>query len=69
MKITLENWKEIEQDLRASGIQNAVHDENGYIKTITSKRGIIYEFSPDIIRQLIASGEMEVKLGQRIQDP
>ncbi len=69
MKITLENWKEVEQDLKASGIQNATYDRNDFIQTVTTKRGIVYEFSPDIIKQLIASGAMEVKLGRRIHDP
>lgn len=69
MKITLENWKEVEHDLKESGIQNVTYDENGYIQTVTTKRGMAYEFSPDIIKELVASGAMEVKLGRRIHNP
>ena len=65
MKITLENWKEVERDLRESGIQDATYDERGFIQTVMTKRGIRYEFSPNVIKQLVKSGAMEVKLGRR----
>jgi hypothetical protein len=66
MKVTLENWKEVERDLKASGIQDAIHDSDGYLRTIISKSGIRYELSPDVIKQLVDSGVVNVKLGRRI---
>ena len=66
MRITLESWKDAERDLREFGIRDAVYDENGFVQTITSNSGMNYELSPDIIKQLVASGTMEVKLGRRV---
>jgi hypothetical protein len=68
MKITRENWKDAERDLRESGIQDAIYDESGFVQTITTTRGLKYEFSPDIIRQLMESGEMQIRLGRSVEN-
>ena len=66
MKITVENWKDAERDLKESGIQEVVYDEKGFVQTIISKSGMRYELSPDIMKQLVKSGAVEVKLGRRV---
>ncbi len=66
MKVTTENWKDVWRDMKESGVVNATHDENGALQTVTTKKGSQYEFSPEVIKQLIESGAMEVKLGRKV---
>ena len=66
MKVTADNWKEVWSDMRESGVLNTTHAEDGSLQTVTTKKGNLYEFSPEVIKQLIESGAMEVKLGRRV---
>lgn len=66
IKVTNENWKDVEHDIMESGIANATSYENGGLHTITTKKGIRYEFSPEVIKQLIESRAMEVRVGRKV---
>ena len=66
MKVTTDNWKEVWRDMKESGVLNANHAEDGTLQTVTTKKGNLYEFSPEVIKQLIESGAMEVKLGRKV---
>ena len=66
MKVTAENWKEVWRDTKGSGVLNATHADDGTLQTVTTKKGNLYEFSPDVIKQLIESGAMEVTLGRKV---
>ena len=63
MKITAENWKDAEGDLKESGIQDVIYDKHGYVQTIISKSGMRYKLSHDVIKQFVESGVL--KLGRR----
>jgi hypothetical protein len=67
MKVTLENWKDAERDLKQTGIQDVVYDQNSNLQIITSKSGMRYELSSDIITQLVKSGLLAIKLGLRVR--
>ncbi len=68
MRVTAENWKEIEEHLRRVGIADAFYDADDWIETVTTKDGQQYEFTHEIIKELIAKGLMIVKRGVRV-DP
>ncbi len=63
MNITMENWSTIEQELRKSGIEEAIYDEKGYLKTIVSKDGTRYDLPIDLIAQVVDSGAVKFRLG------
>ena len=67
MRVTTENWKQVERDLKESGVKAVDYDEQGFVQTVTSGRGVSYELSPDIVKQLVESGVVAVELG-RMED-
>lgn len=67
MRVTADNWKEVWRDMKESGVLNASHAKDGTLQTVTTKNGNRYEFSPRVIKQLIASGAMQVKLGRKVE--
>jgi hypothetical protein len=67
MKVTTGNWKEVWRDMKESGILDTTYNENGGLQSATTNKGKRYEFSPDVIKQLIESWAMEVKLGRRVE--
>ena len=66
MRITVENWKDVEREIKQSGIQDATYDEKGFLMAILTKRGVSYEVSPDVLLQLVESGLLEVNIGRRV---
>jgi hypothetical protein len=69
MNITPDNWNDIEQEIRASGIQEAIYDKKGYLKTIVCKDGKRYEMPVEIVAQLVDSGAVKFRLGRKCQEP
>jgi hypothetical protein len=67
MKVTTENWKNVIRDMNESGVLNLLHYKNGGLKTVITKNGIRYEFSQKVIRQLIESSAMAVKIGRKVE--
>jgi hypothetical protein len=65
MRVTVENWKDAERHIKQSGIRDTVYDDNGFLQTLITQDGIIYEFSTDVLTGLVASGLIEVKLGRK----
>lgn len=68
MNITVENWDDLEREIKESGIQEAIYDEKGYLKTIVSKSGKRYDLPIDVIAQLVDSGAVKFKLGRKVPD-
>ena len=66
MRVTTDNWKEVWRDMKESGVLDATHAADGTLRTVTTKNGNQYEFSPQVIKQLMATGAMEVKLGRKV---
>ena len=65
MNITVENWKNIEREIKESGVQETIYDERGYLKTIISKNGTRYDLPVEVIAQLVDSGAVKFALGRR----
>ena len=65
MTITPENWKEIEREIKESGIEETIYDEKGYLKTIVAKNGKRYDLPIDTICQLVDSGAVKFQPGRR----
>ncbi|MGA9118530.1 MAG: hypothetical protein WB699_04125 [Bacteroidota bacterium] len=65
MNITVENWKDIEREIKESGVQETIYDERGYLKTIISKNGTRYDLPVEVIAQLVDSGAVKFTLGRR----
>lgn len=68
MKITVDNWKEVERAVRAGGVKDTIYDADGVITTIVLKSGDRYELTIDVLQQLSKLGLIDVKLG-RLVDP
>lgn len=66
MKVTAENWKEACKDMKKTGVLDATYGENGGLQTVTTNKGNRYEFSQEVIKRLIESGAMELRLGKKI---
>ena len=66
MKITVDNWKEVERAVREGGLQETVYDSDGLLTTIILKGGEQYELTLDVVQQLMELGLIDVKLGRRI---
>lgn len=65
MNITVENWKDIEREIKESGVQETIYDERGYLKTIISKNGTRYDLPVEVIAELVDSGAVKFTLGRR----
>ncbi len=65
MKVTTDNWKEMWRDMKEAGLLETIHDDNGRLQTVITKKGTRYEFSPEVIKVLIESGEIHVRLGRK----
>ena len=68
MKITVDNWMEVERAVREGGVQETVYDSDGLLTTIILKGGERYELTPEVLQQLMKLGLVDVKLGRRV-DP
>jgi hypothetical protein len=68
VKITVDNWKDVEQAIRELGVQDSIYDSDGIIQTIILKSGDRYKLTKDIFQQLLKSSLIDVKLGRRV-DP
>ena len=66
MRITVENWKDAQHDIKQSGIQDAIYDDKGILQTVITKKGVTYELSLDVLTKLHDSGLLEVKIGRKI---
>lgn len=66
MKVSIDIWKDVERDLKESGIVDADYDPDGFVRTITSKSGITYELNPEILTALVESGRVEAAIGKRL---
>lgn len=69
MKVTIESWKDVECDLRRTGVKDALYDEEGDISEIISRSGERYELSREVLKQLMESGMVEFKPGQKVGNP
>ncbi len=67
MKVTAENWKDVEQKIREVGIQESVYDSDGVLETTVLKNGERYEFTMELFRQLQSKGLITVKIGRRVE--
>ena len=65
MRITVDNWKDAERDIKQSGIHDAVYGDDGFLKTLITQDGVTYEFSIYVLARLIESGQIEMKLGRK----
>ena len=65
MTITPENWKDMEREIKASGIEETIYDEKGYLKTIVAKNGKRYDLPIDTICRLVDSGAVKFQPGRR----
>ena len=65
MRITVENWKDAEHDIKQSGIQDAIYDDKGILQTVITKKGVTYELSLDILKKLDDSRLVELKIGRK----
>ena len=65
----LENWMDAERNIRQSGIQDAMYDDKGFLRTVITNKGVTYEFSPEILSKLVDSGLVEVKIGRSGEGP
>ena len=66
MKITVENWKSVERIIRDSGIQDAMYDAEGILRTVVTKKGERFEFTFDVVEELRKAGLIEVRLGRPV---
>jgi len=66
VKITVDNWKEVERAVREGGLQETVYDSDGLLTTVILKGGEQYELTLDVVQQLTELGLIDVKLGRRI---
>ena len=64
--ITHENWEEFERDIRETGIQETIHDDDGVLRTIITKSGTRYDVSPQTWKQVVEQGLIKTVLGQRV---
>jgi hypothetical protein len=67
MKVSVENWKDVERKIREAGIEEAIYDSNGVTQTIVLKNGERYDFTMELFKQLQSKGLIAVKLGRRIE--
>ena len=67
MKVSVENWKDVERKIREAGIEEAIYDTNGVAQTIVLKNGERYEFTMELFKQLESKGLITVKLGKRAE--
>lgn len=67
LKVTVENWKDIERKIRKAGIENAIYDSAGVLQTIVLKSGDRYEFTMEVIKQLQNAGLIVAKRGIRVE--
>jgi hypothetical protein len=67
MKVSVENWKDVERKIREAGIEEAIYDSNGVTQTIVLKNGERYDFTMELFKQLQSEGLIAVKLGRRIE--
>jgi len=67
LKVTVENWKDVEKKIRETGIEESIHDSAGVVRTVVLKNGERYEFTMEVWKQLQTAGLITVKLGRRIE--
>ena len=65
MKVTLENWKEVDRAIREIGIKEGIYDARDELKTIITKDGEHYEVSKELFLQLQKTGMIEIRRGVR----
>lgn len=68
MKVTIENWHEVEHDLQSNGVADAEYDEADTMIAIISKSGVRYEVSKELFLELQRLGVVTLALGTRV-DP
>ncbi len=67
MKVSVENWKDVERKIREVGIEEAKYDSNDVLQTTVLKNGEQYEFTMELFKELQSKGLITVKLGRRIE--
>ncbi len=67
MKVSVENWKDVERKIREAGIEEAIYDSDGVARTIVLKNGERYEFTMELFKQLESKGLITVKIGKRVE--
>ncbi len=67
MKVSVENWKDVERKIREVGIEEAIYDSNNVLQTTVLKNGERYEFTMELFKELQSKGLITVKLGRRVE--
>jgi hypothetical protein len=67
MKVSVENWKDVERKIREAGIKEAIYDSSEVLQTVVLKNGERYEFTMELFKQLQSQGLITLKLGRRIE--
>ncbi len=66
MKITPDNWGEVERDIRTTGLRYVLYDEQGVARTIITKKGVLYQATAETWKKLIRLGRIMVAPGRRV---
>jgi hypothetical protein len=67
MKVSVENWKDVERKIREVGIEESKYDSNDVLQTTVLKNGERYEFIMELFKELQSKGLITFKLGRRIE--
>ncbi|MFA6541518.1 MAG: hypothetical protein WCT99_07940 [Bacteroidota bacterium] len=67
MRVTVENWTEIERKILVVGIKDSVYNSNNELTTIFTNDGESYDVSKELFLQLQKKGMIELKIGKRVK--
>ena len=67
MKVTIENWSSVQQEIRKSGIKAIARDSNEVLQVITTNSGDKFEFSLELFEQFKNAGLL--KIGIKVNRP